>query len=288
MRLWKKAQVGLLLATSTSLCLAGGQHANLNVQPNNGDLTVTPVTEIDGSTFNGQLAGHSKPAIAAEWPASYYGMTGYLVCSATLIGPRTIITAAHCVGDNKRITIYSKTDAPLTGICHQNDAYRKGDSSAEYALCLMDSRVQVPRYESVLIDPSQLKVHQQLLATGYGCTVTGGAPKTNQMAIGPMWVAQLAGYDTSSPNLMATGYNPDSAFLCEGDSGGATYIGTEGGARVVAAINAAVDSPAKISYLAPLSTPIAVSFLKKWAATSGQEICGVSAGLAQCVTSPQP
>ncbi|MGE8165990.1 trypsin-like serine protease [Paraburkholderia sp. NPDC080076] len=255
---------------------------------NTGDLSLAPVRDAPAVQLGPQLAGNSRPADTSKWPASYYGAQGGMICSATVIGPRTVLTALHCVGNNKRITLSAKAGAPITGICHHPDAYEKDhDLSAEYALCRMDEVVQIPRYESVSLDAGRLVKGALLLTTGYGCLIQGGPTRSNQMAIGSMWVGKPAGFDASFPNLLTTdGALANTAFLCQGDSGGGAYVGEENGARVVVAVNAWVKPSVKVSYLASLSTPVAVDFLSKWAEHDGQEICGISKGLTHCVVQP--
>ncbi|MGG6497067.1 UNVERIFIED_CONTAM: hypothetical protein NY603_29520, partial [Bacteroidetes bacterium 56_B9] len=73
-----------------------------------------------------------------------------------MIGPQTLLTAAHCVGPDQDANLIL-AGTTYTGQCSHHPDY-PGDLSADYALCLMSKPVPGIPYENINIDPQALKV----------------------------------------------------------------------------------------------------------------------------------
>lgn len=209
---------------------------------------------------------NGRPAIPADWPASVYISAGGGRCSATLIGYRTLLTAAHCVKDGGQV-IFTINPNRYNAKCKHHPDYAK-DKTADWALCLVNREVPGIISEVVLTDPAALKKGATIMLTGYGCTEgpkgTGG--NDGVFRIGEAKVSRLPA--TSHDITLNSG-----AALCFGDSGGAGYA-FQGGVRKVFGVNSR-GNISTISYLSATSTGAFGQFARGWANANKVVICGL-------------
>jgi hypothetical protein len=208
-----------------------------------------------------------------------------LQCTSSLVGPRVLLTAAHCVTPGAMISLKVKQTA-YSAVCDQAPGYHpKTNRSPDYALCLVATEInETPYFETVSIEPSRLKVGQQILLTGFGCTKAGGGGDTSGTVyrVGESVINTLP---TSTDDRIVT---KGQAAVCFGDSGGPGFLqrkGDDGGPRIQVSVNA-VGNIKDVSGLASLSTPAAVGFLRDWSSKKAVSICGVHATATKCKQGP--
>src|SRR4029077_4439565 len=215
-----------------------------------------------------------SPARSEDWPASFYSAADGARCTATLIGPKALILAAHCVGDGQEASIESRGNT-ISGVCTHAEQYRggAGDASADYALCLLKQRVANIKYETVNLDPARIKKGNAIRLTGYGCTDTGrGGGNDGIYRIGDAKIVALPGEAGNEPNTILT---QDQIMVCPGDSGGGAYIVLTATRRLIASVNSRVWFIKGQSYLSSLSSSDGSAFLAKWSkANNDEKICG--------------
>ena len=296
------------VASSIILLAQSSAHAHPTAPRNKGDVAMRSVELLKQEGTGTEVIG-GKPARTSDWPASFYSTSSDASrCTATLIGPRTLLLAAHCVGNGSRIAIEIRGRAqPLEGTCTHAPEYQDGaEPSADYALCKMDADAAGVRSETVNLDANRIKKNQDIVLTGYGCTVppppgsnaeaTGG--NDGIFRIGKTKIIGLPGEPDSEPNTILTGGEAMSAMICPGDSGGGAYImlTNSGSRRAVVSVNSRVCfhksddggcPKARLSYLSSLSAPVGQAFLKFWTRSvadrgMGEQICGLNLTGAQC------
>jgi hypothetical protein len=290
------------------------------------DVTFRLMTETvsAGSTsvFNG------VPVTPSDWPALVVapisqvqsdGTVAAWVCTATLVGPRVLLTAAHCVdgGAGKPLkTIKLKVGGLVISTqCAMSPSYAAAPfpvvptprNSADFALCLLDTGLdqiaafQTLQYE-VVERKTSLKIGDPILVTGYGCTsitldqngrpIFG--PVSDKLRAGDGTVSHAAGTAAELDYVQVHSQGPAQAALCPGDSGGPLIIGAtlqhQTGARRVAGTNSsiAVAGPQDMtSRFASLATDDFRAFSDQWLIASGKPvICGINlpAGSFPCRT----
>lgn len=208
-----------------------------------------------------------------DYPATVYSSQGNSRCTSTVIGKRTVLTAAHCVGNGGTLTFTDLQGKKYTSKCTHSPDYR-GNSTADWALCLMTEDASMPA-EVLNQDESLVKVGDEVLLSGYGCVRSGGGGGNDgKLRAGEAKVTQVP---SGRSNDIVT---KASAALCYGDSGGPSFKVT-GEKRVVLAVNSR-GNISTTSYLSSISTPSAKSFITKWADTNGQKICGVHMDAEGC------
>ena len=146
-------------------------------------------------------------------------------CTATLIGPNVILTAAHCAEHNEHLEIEAKGKT-YRAKCSQADEYVKAlDASADYALCLLQPPMPDRMAETLMLRMGKLGKGTILLIAGYGCVEVGGDPDgTLRVGFSEVHQMPIAGhipehYITTMPDRK----RQSPAVACKGDSGGPAF-----------------------------------------------------------------
>jgi hypothetical protein len=238
-----------------------------NASQNPAGISMKSVEVLRQSGGGPKVIG-GRPAKSSDWPASFYSSTEGSRCTATLVGPRALLLAAHCVGDGQEASIEFR-GKHIRGTCRQADDYKRGDASADYALCRMSEAVSGILFESINIDPTRIRKGELLLLTGYGCTAPGGRAD-GVYRIAEAKIVALPG--DREPNTILT---QDKVAICPGDSGGGAYIVLSARKRLDVSVNSRVFYSTGESYLSSLSSMAGIAFLAKWSTYNGSEvICG--------------
>ncbi|MCK1744144.1 S1 family peptidase [Bradyrhizobium sp. 139] len=244
--------------------------------PNSGGISFESVGELAQDSAGPRL-GNAEVAEPTEWRASFYSRSAGHGCTSTLIGPQTLLTAAHCVGAGQEASIKIE-DVPYSGTCVHHPDY-PADPSADYALCKMTKPVSGVPYERVNTNPKALKVGMYLRLTGFGCvSISGTGPIDNVYRVGNSPITALPGELPHEPNsIITTATVVEDAILCRGDSGGPAFIESDmSSARVVASVNSRVSPVQRRSYMSSLTSEKAMAWIKQWSdAAVDQRICGL-------------
>lgn len=230
----------------------------------------TVITNLNPALIGGTVAD------PADWPASPWVGN----CSSTLVGPRVLETAAHCVsnGGTKSFTIGATR---YTATCTHHPSYR-GNSTADWALCVLPSPVPNVPYESLAKpDDFECRVGAKVLWTGYGCTRWGGQldGRFRTGEVGIIRCPSGTNYDIVTRGSVA---------LCSGDSGGGGYDVSADGSRRVIGKNSRSNTT-DTSYVSSTATQAHYTWAMSWASSKGVQICGYHEGVEGCRgASPDP
>lgn len=194
-------------------------------------------------------------ARTAEWPASLFAKfetaRGTSVCTAALVGPRAMLTAAHCVPSSLVVSFEFNGSTFVTD-CTQHPEYKsKSDLSADFALCQVRSSLDHPngislgagnrfeRLNTAPMDellPKARAPRQYVTLTGYGCV--SDLVEENEIdgyyRIGRTFfvdssdsTTRLRGEPLYAPrqvNNLMTVYDDSQANRCPDDSGGLVTV----------------------------------------------------------------
>jgi Trypsin len=250
--------------------------------------TKGPPPEAPGVVYDGFRASPPAPALGADtqiiggqkanlekWPASMKFEAGSTECTATVVGPTTILTAAHCL-PAKPYGVITLNGVDVKAGCRPHPLYGKladGASKYDVALCGALAQLTLPAaaaFETINVNAARPAKTDQMKLLGYGCLSAKGKP-IKTLFEGDTWVEERK---TPPPIIIAKG----GAAVCAGDSGGAAFV-FSGLSRAIGGV--ASQAPVKegeISRLTDLSDPAIQSFLTDW----GSPICGIADYKTKC------
>ncbi len=219
------------------------------------------------------------PAGARQWPATRASTTstsaGNFRCTATLIGPRTVLTAAHCVDNGATMSIEVEGPDATVTCTHHSKYSGHPDYDNDIALCLATTDLRLPqyeRYERLNTERNVLRQGARVQLLGFGCTTPGG-DVSRYLYTGSTRVTSATGA------LIATA---DGASVCEGDSGGAAYWSARTQSRVVIGVNSTRSDDFQKSFLTNVAAPSISDFIRKWVADNSASVCGYGAPSSLC------
>jgi hypothetical protein len=253
---------------------------------------------------------------ASDWPATFFGR--YLVagatyfCTATLVGSRTLITAAHCVGSDPTLIIRKGGDQ-WTATCERSSDYSPDWSpgcsangscptSADYALCeIKGNAPNFPRHERLNNTPGPIAIGGVVKFVGFGCTQTNqtGGSSLDKDVLSSGWgrITRVPGPSDNYFNTEATLQGAalplsttvkEGSNVCPGDSGGAVYLSGKNLPQVRSIVgvvsrvytqNGNITGP---SLLSALYTPAAKKLFDGWKAAKNTDLCGLGSTNAAC------
>jgi hypothetical protein len=242
----------IILAQAT---MASGQGGGARVAPQYrpvGDIMFLATRDLDQSSpaASAELR-HGRIADSRQWPASLYATFetpgGTAACTAAIVGPQAVLTAAHCVPDSGRITVAFAGRA-YRAACEVHPQYvARSDDSADFGLCKTERPFAAPdriRFETINTAPMddllRTPESRRILLSGYGCIsdIIAEDETDGNYRIGFNTVEETSNsaerrrgddyYAGREDNNLLTSEDPELANLCPGDSGGPAFQATNG------------------------------------------------------------
>ena len=191
-------------------------------------------------------------------------------CTATLIGPRVILTAAFCVDEQATATVATNGGA-LNLKCTAHPEFPK-NPSATFALCRLDQ--DFPGKPERIGDGASLPTSgTTIYLAGLGCNRPGGFDASlGVLRVGEAIVTQAPVYSGSDVNIFTEGVS-----LCSGDAGGGAYLARPGNDRALVGVLTSGNSKAAHAIAVSTATNLFQQWARGWASGNGVEICGFDA-----------
>jgi len=201
--------------------------------------------------------------------------TGNAGCTATIVGPKVVVTAAHC-GNNGDTSTFTLGGTSFSGKFERSSLYPAQDH--DVAVIILTSEVvkgtHVDNYSTV---GGTAVVGQTLTLLGYGCTQPGGGGAPDgKLRFGTAKMKSFSGFDVVSGG---------GAALCFGDSGGPGFFSTSSGnANILLTVNSK-GNIRDTNYTARLDVQESKTFLQQMVTKHTVDICGIN---KDCGVAPPP
>ncbi|MFF1909932.1 trypsin-like serine protease [Kitasatospora sp. NPDC058218] len=198
-----------------------------------GDATaLLELTATDGSA--GPVGATDRPAVGTV-TVGQPGRAGSRSCTATLVDPQWVLTAAGCFADNPASVVAGTPPVGSTATIAGQSArvielVPRGDRDLVMAR-LAKSVIGVTPVAVATVAPTG---HENLQAVGYGRTGTEWIPGAPHTAVHSVGAISATGVDTVA--------GADTAPLCKGDAGAPFLRTVDGRAELAAVLTAAGQS----------------------------------------------
>lgn len=191
-------------------------------------------------------------------------------CTATIIGPETIITAGHCRSTGSSVS-FTYDRVRYSGRCDRHPDYsQNGWLNNDFALCKFSPKIEMPVW-GTLEEVEEPGVGDKVVMQGYG-----------RGSDGVLNVGEAVIQRVNYMDLITQGR----VYLGGGDSGGALFKHTTdyvNGPFVIVGINSRGGGNTSLFNRTLLDR--SRTWFKAWAAENETEVCGVNTA---CGEAPDP
>ena len=235
-----------------------------------GIATASPASAIT----NGTLDGNQHPSVGGLVSPTQYSDGTWLYCSATLISPTVVLTAAHCGEAGEAVTVtfdtaYVADDKVYSGTFHADPGYPGNQSDAhDIAVVVLDKAVKgitpssLPEAGSL----SALPANQLFTSVGYGAYEVTNSPGGHQYLYNDVRMVATGTLNSTNKTWLRISMNPATGDggTCYGDSGGPNFLGTTDVIAAITITGDAVCRATNVDYR--LDTTSARDFLSQYVA----------------------
>ena len=245
-------------------------------------IGATQFKKLEKPNFNEKSATliGGSPAGPTEFPAVLYTNQSGSRCTSTMVGPRALLTAAHCVDDGGTAS-FRMGGVSYFATCTHHPDY-ENNATADWAICHVNKTVANLQYESLIMIPGIPDVGDYLLLTGYGCTNSEGSGG-NDGVLRKGYAEVIRTPRSGDWDIITRG----SVALCFGDSGGPAFY-EENGKRWLVSVNSR-GNIRDTSYLSKtLSNPVFKDWITSWSNSKNAKICGLNQQCTNNEIPPEP
>jgi hypothetical protein len=186
-------------------------------------------------------------------------------CTATLVSPQVVLTAAQCLGTAAQSDVFTNFGTYKVK-CDSHPDF-KDNNTLDFALCKLDK--EFPGTPAKLAsNPHLIQEGLLIYLVGYGCRKDGGVDaRFGELSSGIAQVVSLA-TDESDHFVHTVG-----SALCKGDAGGGSYYNADEG-LVLIGVNSGSDLRVQSS-IANTTISEFWTWARKWSSENGVAICSV-------------
>lgn len=199
-----------------------------------------------------------RPAKPGELPISMFINN----CTATLVGPEALLTAAHCRQTGQRIFFRTKA-TDYSGVCTRHPRYNNNTVDNDFALCRFSPKLVSKYYAS--LSPVPVAVGDKVTMQGYGRNQLG------VLYVGESVVDRINSQDIQTNTKVKLG---------GGDSGGALFVYAKDlykGPFIQIGINSRGAVNGNRAYFNRVNLARSQKFFADWAKANKVAICGINA-----------